>query len=270
MPQLNAAFYCFSPLPQETLPELRAHWSRHLRGLGVKGTVILAPEGVNGFLAGAESSVREAISFFRSLPALSGLSAKESRSSEVPFQKLSIKLKKEIVTFRVEGVQPTAAARISPSELAAWYDEGREFVILDTRNDYEYRLGAFEGAHNPGLKHFVEFAEAAKTLPEEWKQKPVVTFCTGGIRCEKAAPYLASLGFREVYQLDGGILNYFEKEGGKHWRGECFVFDSRVGLNPELRPTGATLCPSCQGPVPEAEPACIHCSAAKPGPGSPA
>lgn len=262
MSQLNAAFYCFSPVPRESLPNLRASWSRSLRELGVKGTVILAPEGINGFLAGAEKAVRDALAVIRSLPAFSSLQAKESRSADIPFGKLSIKLKKEIVTFRVEGVPATEAPRISPAELSAWYEEGRDFVIVDTRNEYEYRLGTFRGAYNPQLRHFVEFAEAAKKLPEEWKGKPVVTFCTGGIRCEKAAPYLAGLGFRQVYQLDGGILAYFEKEGGKHWEGDCFVFDDRVALDPSLAPTGATLCGSCQGPVPSDKAECIHCGEA--------
>ena len=259
--QLNAAFYCFSPLARDQLPRLREEWLPRLRALGLKGTVILAPEGINGFLAGAEGAVREALDFIRSLPALRSLSAKERRSAGVPFRKLSIKLKQEIVTFRVEGVKPTEAPRLSPAELARWYEQGLDFLMLDTRNEYEFRLGSFEGAHNPGLGHFVDFAEAAKKLPGEWKNKPVVTFCTGGIRCEKAAPYLASLGFRQVYQLDGGILAYLESQGGRHWRGECFVFDDRVALDASLAPTGAALCPRCQGPNPKAAAHCLHCGA---------
>lgn len=257
--QLNAAFYCFSPLAGDQLPRLREDWLPRLRALGLKGTVILAPEGMNGFLAGAESAVREALDTFRALPAFRSLTAKESRSAALPFRKLSIKLKREIVTFRVEGVRPTEAPRLAPAELARWFGEGRDFVMLDTRNAYEYRLGSFAGAHDPGLAHFVDFAEAAKGLPEVWKEKPVVTFCTGGIRCEKAAPYLASLGFRQVYQLDGGILAYLESQGGAHWRGECFVFDDRVALGPDLAPTGATLCPACQGPNPKGAATCLHC-----------
>jgi UPF0176 protein len=254
--QLNAAFYCFAPM--ENLSSLREEWRPRLESLGVKGTIILAPEGVNGFLAGTASALRDALGLIRSLPALAGLQAKESRSSEVPFAKLCIKLKKEIVTFRVP-VAATNAARIAPGELASWYREGRDFVALDTRNEYEYRLGTFQGAHNPRIGHFVDFAEAAKALPEEWKKKPVVTFCTGGIRCEKAAPFLQTLGFEQVYQLEGGILNYFEKAGREHWQGECFVFDQRIALDPRLEPTGARLCTRCQGPVPAREAACIHC-----------
>lgn len=259
MSQLNAAFYCFAPL--EDLPSLKRDWSASLRKLGVKGTVILAPEGVNGFLAGTAQAIRDALLLFRSHPGLGSLQAKESVSETVPFQRLFVKLKKEIVTFRVPELSPPAkpSARIAPEELAAWYDQGRDFLTLDTRNLYEARLGTFSGAHVPPIGHFVDFAEAAKALPEEWKKKPVVTFCTGGIRCEKAAPYLESLGFEQVWQLEGGILNYFEKVGGAHWSGECFVFDERVALGPDLRPTGARLCGKCQGPVPAAAARCIHC-----------
>ncbi len=259
MNQLNAAFYCFAPL--ENLPSIREQWRPRLESLGVKGTIILAPEGVNGFLAGASSALNEALSLIRRVPALAALEAKESPSAEVPFEKLCIKLKNEIVTFRVPEASPLQAQpapRISAEELHSWYEEKRDFVILDTRNDYEYRLGTFEGAHNPAIAHFVDFAEVAKTLPLEWKKKTVVTFCTGGIRCEKAAPYLQTLGFEKVFQLDGGILKYFEKTGGQHFTGECFVFDGRVALSNKLLPTGARLCPRCQGPVPASSAACIH------------
>ncbi len=260
MTQLNAAFYCFAPL--ENTASLRAEWRPKLEELGVKGTIILAPEGVNGFLAGTASALREALALIRSLPVLSGLEAKESLSSEIPFEKLRIKLKKEIVTFRVPGVSPVEVApapRISAAELEQWYEENRDFIILDTRNSYEVKLGTFKNAVDPGIGHFVDFAEAAQKLPEDWKQKTVVTFCTGGIRCEKAAPYLQSLGFENVRQLDGGILKYFETTAAKNFEGDCFVFDGRVALDRKLRPTGATLCDCCQGPVPAASLTCLHC-----------
>jgi UPF0176 protein len=262
MNQLNAAFYCFAPL--ENVASLRAQWRPRLEAIGVKGTIILAPEGVNGFLAGTASALRDALSLIRSFPVLEGLDVKESVSTYVPFEKLCIKLKKEIVTFRVPGMSPVETApapRIQPEELDAWYAEGRDFVMLDTRNSYEFRLGTFTNAVDPGLHHFVDFAAAAKKLPEEWKHKPVVTFCTGGIRCEKAAPYLQSLGFENVRQLDGGILRYFEKTNAANFRGDCFVFDARVALDSKLQATGAALCAACQGPVPSAVAECIHCHA---------
>lgn len=264
MSQLNAAFYCFAPLAD--LPRLREQWRPALEALGVKGTIILAPEGVNGFLAGSRSALEQALTLIREQPPLSCLEAKISESEQVPFDRLLLKLKPEIVTFRVPGSSPheaPPAPRIQAEELAAWIEQKKDFVLLDTRNEYESRLGSFEGAHLPAIDHFVEFAAAAKELPESWKKKTVVSFCTGGIRCEKAAPYLQSLGFEKVLQLDGGILKYFEKVGGKGFRGECFVFDQRVALAPDLLPTGATLCSSCQGPIPAAASSCIHCQATK-------
>ncbi|MGE3262667.1 MAG: rhodanese-like domain-containing protein [Bacteriovoracia bacterium] len=257
---LNVAFYHFAPLEQPD--RLRRHLKEQLDPTSLKGTLILAPEGINGVWAGPEEEVRAALSLLQAQPAFQELRWKESFSDSIPFEFLAFKLKPEIVTFRVPEVSPPPATsgRIQPLDLAAWYDQGKEFVVLDTRNEFEFRLGRFSEARSLHLKQFVEFAEAAGTLQDDWKKKPIVTYCTGGIRCEKAAPYLASLGFEEVYQLDGGILGYFEAVGARHWEGECFVFDQRVALDPKLTPTGARLCPKCQGPIPKVNQDCIHCS----------
>ena len=126
---------------------------------------------------------------------------------------------------------------MTPEELDDWLSQGKEVVLLDTRNDFEWEMGSFIGAQQLGNKSFRDFAEAVVPFKEEWQGKPIVAFCTGGIRCEKAAPYWIALGHSEVYQLDGGILRYFEKVGQKHWQGACFVFDERVGLDPKLQPT---------------------------------
>ena len=133
----------------------------------------------------------------------------------------------------------TPAPRLAPQELKRWLDEGRDIVLLDTRNQFEVELGSFENTLALGLKSFSDFPRATPALPEALKHQPIVTFCTGGIRCEKAAPWLISQGFRQVYRLDGGILNYFEQCGGAHFRGECFVFDQRVALDATLRETRA-------------------------------
>jgi predicted sulfurtransferase len=130
------------------------------------------------------------------------------------------------------------APRLAPRELRRWLDEGRDFVMLDTRNQFEVDLGTFQNAHSLGLKSFSDFPRATSALPEELKHAPIVTFCTGGIRCEKAAPWLIRQGCREVYQLDGGILNYFEQCGDAYFRGDCFVFDQRMALDASLRETG--------------------------------
>ena len=146
---------------------------------------------------------------------------------------------------------PVAAPRprFRPRKLKEWLDQGRSVTLLDARNAYEVKLGTFRGAHTLDLDHFREFPIAAASLPHHLKDEPVVTFCTGGIRCEKAAPLLQKAGFAQVFQLDGGILRYFEECGGEHFEGDCFVFDKRVALDASLRETGAALCFVCQTPL---------------------
>ncbi|RZA09517.1 MAG: sulfurtransferase [Proteobacteria bacterium] len=255
---LNASFYQFSALedPATWAKELR----RALRAFDVKGTLILAPEGINGFLAGEPAAVRESLAYIQRQAPFAKIDIKESESIDIPFKKFVVKVRPEIVTFRVPGHTPlqAAAPRLSAAELKSWYEEGREFLVLDTRNEYEVRLGKFKGAQSLNLSQFVELPAALAPELEKFRGKPVVTYCTGGIRCEKAAPYLRHLGL-DAYQLDGGILRYFEDAGGDHWEGECFVFDERVAVDAALKATGAALCPKCQGPVPAATPECIHC-----------
>lgn len=260
MRYLNASFYQFSAVEDPSVWGERLE--AELRPLGVKGTLILAGEGLNGFLAGEPEAVRAAITKIRACEPFTKIDVKESLSDTVPFEKFTIKVKPEIVTFRVPGHNPleSSAPRLTPEELARWYAEGKEFLVLDTRNEYEYRLGKFKNARSLKLKHFVELPTALAPELDAYRGKPVVTYCTGGIRCEKAAPYLRSLGL-EAYQLDGGILRYFEKVGGEHWEGDCFVFDQRIAVDPELQPTGARLCGACQGPVPAGDSTCLHCGA---------
>lgn len=257
---LNIAFYKFVPL--ENLDELHARFRPFCTSLGIKGTILLASEGINGSLAGEP----EAIQSFRALLEgdlrFAGMIYKESFSDFQPFDKMAIKIKKEIVTMRTEGIDPVCnpAPTIAPEELKRWYEEKKEFVIIDTRNDYEYNLGTFENAVAIGVDNFRDFPAKVAELPEEWKSKPVVTFCTGGIRCEKAAPYMQSQGFANIYQLEGGILNYFKEVGGDHWKGECFVFDNRIAIDTKLQPTGARLCPNCQAPLTNSQgPVCPYC-----------
>ncbi len=166
-----------------------------------------------------------------------------------------VKIKKEIIAFGIDGIDPARrpTEKIPARTLKQWLDEGRQVTLLDTRNDYEIRLGTFRGARAAGIDHFREFPEAVGRLPEEMKSQTVVTFCTGGIRCEKAGPFLELAGFANVFQLDGGILKYFEECGGAHFEGECFVFDRRVGVDAALRETNAVLCFNCQMPLREDE-----------------
>lgn len=224
--------------------------SRHLRG-----TILLSLEGINLFVAGAAADVETLLGRLREVPGLGALTPKVSESANQPFTRMLVRIKKEIIAFGVEGIAPAryTSPRLPARELKTWLDEGRPVVLLDTRNDYEIKLGTFRGAVAAGVDHFRDFPSAVDRLPEEMKDVPIVTFCTGGIRCEKAAPYLESRGFRQVFQLEGGILKYFEECGGAHYEGECFVFDQRVGVDPALRETETAQCFACQSPLTAAE-----------------
>ena len=249
LPILNAAAYKFAEL--RDLPELREQLKGECIARALKGTILLSPEGINLFIAGERTAVESLVSTIRAIPGLETLEAKLSESDEQPFNRMLVKLKNEIIAFGVEGINPArhTSPRLPAKELKRWLDEGRPVTLLDTRNTYEVKLGTFAGAVTLPIRHFRKFPAAVDGLPEELKQAPVVSFCTGGIRCEKAAPYLERAGFREVYQLEGGILKYFEECGGAHWEGECFVFDKRVGVDPALQETGSQLCFACQEPL---------------------
>ena len=234
---LNVAAYRFVAL--DHLPQLRAAFKARGEELGLKGTILLAGEGINLVLAGGAAKVEAFLETMCSDARFASIKVKRSSSTGQPFNRLLAKIKREIVSMRRPEVNPceTPAPRLAPQELKRWLDEGRPVVLLDARNQFEVNLGTFENTHSLGLKSFSDFPRAMQALPHELKGTPVVTFCTGGIRCEKAAPWLISQGFREVYQLGGGILNYFEQCGGAHFRGECFVFDQRVALDAGLRQT---------------------------------
>ena len=236
---LNIAAYRFVAL--DDLAPLRAALGERAAALQLKGTVLLAAEGINLFLAGAAESVEAFVQTLRADARFAPIEVRRSWSERQPFKRLMVKIKREIVSMRRPEIKPAQAPapRLAPAEFKRWLDEGREVVLLDTRNQFEVELGSFENALALGLKSFSDFPDATKTLPQDLQHRPIVTFCTGGIRCEKAAPWLISAGFREVYQLDGGILNYFERCGGAHFRGGCFVFDERVALDARLRPAGA-------------------------------
>ena len=242
----NVAAYKFAPLGE--LGKRRVKLRQQGRELGLKGTVLLSPEGINLFVSGKAPAVDAFVDDLRKDPELSDLVTKESQSGSHSFNRFLVKLKQEIIAFGVDGVEPGryTSKRMTPEKLKALLDAGNPIELLDVRNNYEIELGTFSGARAIDLDHFRDFPEAAKNLPQEIKDRPVVTFCTGGIRCEKAAPLLESLGFTDVYQLDGGILRYFEDVGQEHYEGDCFVFDNRVALNANLEPTNHELCFICQ------------------------
>lgn len=231
----NIAAYRFVPLDDRTLLRSRLREAAVARNL--LGTILLAPEGINLFLAGYEADASAFLGDLRADARFAGIEAKWSWSDTVPFKRLRVRLKNEIVTLRAPGFDPAAspAPYLPAAQLERWYDEGREFVMLDTRNAWEVAEGTFDNAIDPQLASFGEFPRLLQRL-EALKGQTIVTFCTGGIRCEKAAPLMKRAGFARVYQLEGGILKYFEVVGGAHWRGNCAVFDERGALRPDLSP----------------------------------
>jgi UPF0176 protein len=239
-PIANLAAYRFVAIDDpEALRETVRGWCA---AAGLKGTVLLAHEGINAFLAGPRDAVERVLQQLRTLPGLDGLEAKWSGSQTLPFRRLWVRVKPEIVTLRRAGFdrEQAPAPRVSPETLRRWLDaghddDGRAVTLLDTRNDWEVAVGSFEGALDPGIKRFSQFASRLEDYAH-LRDATLVTFCTGGIRCEKAAPLMRAAGFERVFQLDGGILRYFETCGGAHWRGDCVVFDDRQALRPDLSP----------------------------------
>ena len=269
---LNLAFYRFVPLePEARRLALRKALRDTCARLGLKGTILLAPEGVNGFIAGTEASIQEFRAYLDSEPETQGITIKVSESDEIPFRRLLVKLKKEIIPLGDEwlkSVKPDlhTGPRLEPETLRDWYREGKEFVILDTRNEFEAKIGTFKNAVTLDIATFREFPEKLAQTPAEWREKPVVMFCTGGIRCEKATAVAEQLGFKEAYQLEGGILRYFEKVGGEFYDGECFVFDRRVALDAHLAPTEKLrTCFDCRAVLTLEEQAAGHHCRTEPG-----
>ncbi len=236
---LNIAAYKFVEITETVaLREVLLH---RCHALALKGTVLIAPEGINIFLAGGQESITQFLSDLKADLRFTDLIVKESFSADQPFGKLLIKLKQEIITMRQPDIRPIEgrAAAVLPDTLKQWLDQGhdeagREIVLLDTRNHFEVEQGTFDGAIDYNIERFSQFPEAITPHIESLSNKRVVTFCTGGIRCEKAAIFMQNLGIEHVTQLEGGILKYFEDVGRAHFSGRCFVFDERVSLDEKL------------------------------------
>ena len=243
---INLAGYRFADLSD--LATLRSDLHQLCKHEQIRGTILISPEGINFFVAGTREAADQFLRRVRQIPGLADIDVKESQSAERPFNRLLVKIKREIIAFGVPGIAPQrhTSKRLSATELKTWLDEGRAFALLDTRNNFEVNAGTFTGAAAIGIDDFRSFPEAVRGLPDDWKFQPVVTFCTGGIRCEKATPYLEREGFQDVYQLDGGILKYFESCGNAHYEGDCFVFDKRVAVDATLSPSGRQQCYVCQ------------------------
>ena len=259
---VNIASYRFVAIAQPPL------WREPIRArcvaLGLRGTVLLAPEGINMFLAGSAEGIDGLLAYLADEPLFEGsfveLEVKRSLSAAQPFRRMLVRLKKEIITMRHPTIRPLKARAdaVTPLTLKRWLDSGvddagREVILMDTRNAFEIALGTFDGAIDFGIRQFSEFPTAVSGACDDvalnLHDKTVVTFCTGGIRCEKAAIYMHELGLPNVVQLDGGILRYFEDVGDAHWTGECFVFDDRVALDPSLTETGTKQCYACRAVV---------------------
>ncbi len=258
-PILTAAFYKFADLPDFTA--LRAPLLALCERLEVRGTILLAAEGVNGTIAGQRDAVLAVLQHLRSDPRLADLEHKESGAYEMPFLRMKVRLKREIVTLGVPGVDPArmAGTYVTPQEWNRLLDDP-DVVFVDVRNDYEVELGTFKGALNPRTKSFSELPQWVAQEPALRNKPKVAMFCTGGIRCEKSTAYMRMAGFDEVYHLQGGILKYLETipENENRWEGECFVFDERVAIGQGLKPGPYELCRACRMPVSETDKASPH------------
>ena len=282
---LTAALYKFVALPNcvALKPALQAVCDAH----GVKGTLLLATEGINGTIAGLPAGVQAVLAHLRADARLADLVHKESWANELPFLRMKVRVKKEIVTLGVSGVSPTlmAGTYVAPQDWNALIGDPN-VIVVDTRNDYEVEIGTFDGAVNPNLKSFADLPAWVAEQEQQGgllgpepravagKKPKIAMFCTGGIRCEKSTALMRMQGYEEVFHLQGGILKYLETVAPEDslWRGECFVFDERVSVGHGLRPGPYELCRSCRHPVGDAQRAsphyvkgvsCPHCFDAK-------
>lgn len=262
-------FYQFVRLPDAT--DLRLPLLVLCQEQGLKGTILLAVEGINGTVAGTAAAIAVLLTYLREKAGFADLEAKYAQASIPPFERMKVKFKREIVTFGQSEADPTqqVGTYVDPAD---WNQliEDPEVLLIDTRNDYEVAIGTFNRAQNPGTASFRDFPAYVKKQLDPSQHKKVAMFCTGGIRCEKASAYLLNQGFEQVYHLKGGILKYLETipEAESHWQGECFVFDERVAVRHGLEPGSYNLCRACGHPISAADQAsdryepgivCPHC-----------
>ena len=266
-----AALYHFARLPD--CAALREPLHALCVQAGIRGTLLLAGEGINGTIAGTREGIDAVLAYLRADERLAALEHKESRADALPFKRLKIKLKREIVTIGVPGVDPLKLAG-TYVEAEQWNAllEKPDLLLVDTRNDYEVKIGSFRNAVSPQTQSFREFPDYVQRELRGQEQRPIAMFCTGGIRCEKATAYLREQGFEQVFHLRGGILKYLEVVPPEQslWRGECYVFDERVAVGHGLAPGQACRCEACGEPLTAAEQAsaaydpgvhCPHCVA---------
>jgi len=253
-PYVNISAYKFISITDTA--ELRPRYRALCDGLGLKGTILLSPEGINLFLAGLRGAIDEFLGVLHEDARFADIAPKESFSESQPFTKMLVKLKAEIITMKMPLIQPERgrAPAVEATTLKRWLDQGHDdagkpVVMMDTRNAFEVDVGTFENTLDYRIEKFSEFPAVVAAHKDELAGKTVVTFCTGGIRCEKAAIHMQQVGYDSVYQLEGGILKYFEEVGGAHYQGDCFVFDYRTAVNPQLEETATEQCFACRAVV---------------------
>ena len=244
------ALYKFTRL--DDFEEIQLPLRSNLDSLSVKGTLLLAREGINGTISGTKVSLEKVLDYLQSDPRFLDLEFKFSYSKKIPFKRLKVKLKKEIVTMGLTEIDPThsAGTYVKPKDWNELINDP-DVVLIDTRNNYEYEIGSFKGAINPNTETFREFPSFTKNTLEQYRDKKIAMFCTGGIRCEKSTAYLKSKGFKNVFHLQGGILKYLEEvnEDESLWEGECFVFDDRVAVKHNLEQGQYDQCHACRFPI---------------------
>ena len=249
-----AALYHFTRLSD--YEALREPLQKMCDLVGVKGTLLLAYEGINGTIAGTDAAIESVLAFLRADPRLKDLEHKTSRAADMPFYRMKVRLKKEIVTMGVDGIDPNdvVGTYVDPQDWNALITDP-DTVLIDTRNDYEVEIGTFKGAINPDTETFRDFPAWVEANREKLNKPKVAMFCTGGIRCEKASSFMKQNGFDDVYHLKGGILKYLETqpEDESLWDGECFVFDQRVAVGHGLKESDYDQCYACRYPITEAD-----------------
>ena len=246
---VNIAGYKFEPL--ENPVDLVRMYQQKCDELKLKGTMLISKNGINFSLAGTQQATDTIIAFLEEDNRFLNIPLKVTYSETQPFRRMKVRLKKEIISLGRKDINPRelTGERISPQDLKNLLDNKEEVLVLDTRNEYETRVGKFENAIDLNLDTFRDFPKAVESLPEEYKDKQIVMYCTGGIRCEKASAVMLKAGFADVKQLEGGVLDYFKETGGAYWEGDCFVFDERVALDTELNETDYIYCYICREPL---------------------
>ena len=246
---VNIAGYKFEPLVNPV--DLVSLYQQKCDELKLKGTMLISKNGINFSLAGTQQATDTIVAFLEEDNRFLNIPLKVTYSETQPFRRMKVRLKKEIISLGHKDINPRelTGERITPKELKNLLDNKEDVLVLDTRNEYETRVGKFENAIDLNLDTFRDFPEAIKSLPEEYKDKQIVMYCTGGIRCEKASAVMMKAGFADVKQLEGGVLDYFKETGGAYWEGDCFVFDERVALDTELNETDYIYCYICREPL---------------------